>query len=102
MRRSLFGYFVAALVALGLAMPAYASGTLKVAIPSNLNTFDPHQTKIGEEYLATYLIYNGLVWLDHNIKPAPDLAEKWEATPDLKVWTFHLRKGVKYHHGREF
>jgi peptide/nickel transport system substrate-binding protein len=35
------------------------------------------------------------------LKVEPELAERWEYTPDLKTWTFHLRKGVKFHHGRE-
>jgi peptide/nickel transport system substrate-binding protein len=32
----------------------------------------------------------------------PYLAEKWEASDDLKTWTFHLRKGVKWSNGDEF
>src|SRR5688572_26856813 len=27
------------------------------------------------------------------------LATKWEISPDFKEWTFHLRKGVQFHHG---
>ena len=27
----------------------------------------------------------------------PDLAERWETTPDGKAWTFHLRQDVKFH-----
>jgi ABC-type transport system substrate-binding protein len=29
----------------------------------------------------------------------PRLAEKWEVSPDLKDWTFYLRKGVQFHYG---
>ncbi|HEY7495599.1 MAG TPA: ABC transporter substrate-binding protein, partial [Candidatus Tectomicrobia bacterium] len=29
----------------------------------------------------------------------PRLAEKWQVSPDLKEWTFFLRKGVQFHYG---
>jgi peptide/nickel transport system substrate-binding protein len=32
----------------------------------------------------------------------PGLAEKWEASPDLKTWTLRLRRDVKWHNGRQF
>jgi ABC-type transport system substrate-binding protein len=31
--------------------------------------------------------------------PVPQLATKWEHSPDFKEWTFHLRKGVQFHFG---
>ncbi|WP_193368716.1 ABC transporter substrate-binding protein [Pelagibius marinus] len=31
----------------------------------------------------------------------PSLAESWEASPDAKVWTFKIRKGVQFHNGKE-
>ena len=45
---------LAALIAAWLAwgQPAMAAGTIKIAVPSNLNTFDPAKTKIGEEYIV--------------------------------------------------
>ena len=32
----------------------------------------------------------------------PWLAEKWEASDDLKTWTFHLRQDVKWSNGEPF
>ncbi len=32
----------------------------------------------------------------------PWLAERWEASEDLKTWTFHLRRGVKWNNGDDF
>ena len=32
----------------------------------------------------------------------PYLLESWEASDDLKTWTLHVRKGVKWHSGRAF
>ncbi len=78
-----------------------AGGTLKVAVPANLNTLDPAKHKIGEEYIYNFLVFNALTLIDRDMSLKPDLAEKWESSKDLRTWTFHLRKGVKFHHGRE-
>src|SRR6266511_824323 len=45
-----------------------------------------------------------LVGIDRNTGAyIPELAEKWEMSPDGKNWTISLRKGVKFHNnGGEF
>ena len=80
---------------------AIAQGTLRVAFGSSLNTLDPAKTKIGEEYIQNFLIYSGVTEIDRDGKLKPDLAESWTASDDVKTWTFKIRKGVKFHHGRE-
>ncbi len=46
-------------------------------------------------------IYESLARFDENLQVQPSLAESWE-TPDPTTYTFHLRRGVKWHNGREF
>ncbi|MCH9019735.1 MAG: ABC transporter substrate-binding protein [Proteobacteria bacterium] len=43
-----------------------------------------------------------LVQIDKDRIPRPHLAESWEASDDLKTWTFRLRKGVKWSNGDDF
>ena len=46
-------------------------------------------------------VFNGLVQFDANLNVVPGIAKSWGASRDGLVWTFHLRQGVKFHHGRE-
>ena len=53
---------------------------------------------------ATAGIWSGLVHYDPDdpSKIAGDLAERWTVSPDGKTYTFHLRRGVKWHDGQPF
>ncbi len=53
---------------------------------------------------ATAGIWSGLLHYDPDnpSKIAGDLAERWTISPDGKTYTFHLRKGVKWHDGQPF
>jgi peptide/nickel transport system substrate-binding protein len=42
-----------------------------------------------------------LTFTDYDNVTKPYLAESWEASPDLKTWTFKIRKGVKWTKGDE-
>ena len=46
------------------------------------------------------LLYNRLVRVDDQLSIVPDLATSWD-NPDNLTYVFHLRKGVKFHNGRE-
>ena len=41
-----------------------------------------------------------LIWSDPKLNPEPRLAESWKPNGDGSVWTFKLRKGVKFHNGK--
>src|SRR4051812_48228549 len=88
-------------ITVALAAPAAAQGVLKMAVGSNLATLDPARSTNGEEYIYDNLVFNGLTRMRADLVVEPELAERWEYSQDLKTWTFHLRRGVKFHHGRE-
>ena len=54
------------------------------------------------QFSITAEVLSGLVQLDPELRPVPDLAESWEVSDDLLAYTFNLREGVKFHTGRPF
>lgn len=48
------------------------------------------------------LIFSGMTRSNEKGEIVPDLAERWDVTESGKVWTFHLRPGVKWHDGAPF
>jgi peptide/nickel transport system substrate-binding protein len=43
------------------------------------------------------LIFNGLTRIDHHGLIVPDLAERWEVSPDGLTYTFYLRPDARWH-----
>jgi peptide/nickel transport system substrate-binding protein len=46
------------------------------------------------------LFYENLVWVDFDLVPRPQLAERWEERSPTE-YIFYLRRGVKFHNGKE-
>ncbi len=64
-------------------------------------TLDP---AISQEVSSqTYIIhlFSGLVAFDQDMNLIPDIAERWDKSEDGGTYTFYLRQGVKFHHGKE-
>jgi ABC-type transport system substrate-binding protein len=85
------------------AQPAAAGqpkrgGTLISAVTAEPPTLDPH---LGFPATWTALMYDYLVYFDAQNKVQPNLAESWEVQNDGAIVVFKLRKGVKFHNGRE-
>lgn len=94
------------LLASTLAFPALrqasaAQEVLRIGIGTSLTNLDPMKTTIGDEYIYDNLVFNGLTRMREDLSVVPDLATGWKYTDDLKQWTFVLRRGVKFHNGRE-
>ncbi len=76
-------------------------GVYRRALANNPTTLDP--AFVSDIYSRTVVrqIVDGLVQFDAHLNPIPAIAEFWEASRDGLTWTFTLRRGVKFHHGRE-
>lgn len=47
-------------------------------------------------------VFDCLTEIAANGQLTGELAESWEASPDAAVWTFNLRRGVRFHNGAPF
>ena len=54
------------------------------------------------QFSITAEVLSGLVQLDPELKPSPDLAESWSVSDDLLTYTFKLRENAQFHTGRQF
>jgi peptide/nickel transport system substrate-binding protein len=76
-------------------------GTFRRMLGDDPATLDPAFTTDIYGGAVVRQIFDGLVQFDANLNPTPAIAEFWEASRDGLTWTFSLRRGVKFHHGRE-
>ena len=79
--------------------PRYG-GQVVVAISNDPGGLNPAITTQGTVHIVTGSIFSGLVAVDFKLKPVPDLAESWEASPDGKLYTFHLAPIATFHDGK--
>lgn len=77
-------------------------GTLVAAISEDPGHLNPAITTSGATHTASELVYNGLVSLDEELRPVPELAESWEVEEDGALYRFHLREDVTWHDGEPF
>lgn len=80
-----------------------SGGVLNYRDPVYFNNLDPTIGLRGEASHITARAFSGLLRFKRgpdigydDLIIGPHLAERWEASPDAKSFTFHLRKGVKF------
>ena len=94
-----------ALVLVAVSLPLSAQERmLRAAIAAaDAGSLDPHRSSASQDVAVFNWMFDALVRFPPGSNdPArlePSLAERWESSSDGLVWTFHLRRGVRFHHG---
>lgn len=71
---------------------------LKVRVGIDISNLVPGRLNGSTETAVAFNLYSGLLkFKQGTTEVVPDLAENWNVSPDGKTYTFHLRKGVKWH-----
>ncbi len=65
-------------------------------------SLDPAFAKDQAVIWACNQMFNGLVQLDNDLHVQPCIAKRWEISPDLKTYVFHLRNDVYFHRNKCF
>ena len=71
------------------------------AIRNDINGLNPFVRTTSTNVYVRQLAYESLLDFDKHGKLVPSLAESWTLSPDGKSYVFKLRKGVKFHDGKE-
>ncbi|WP_040404381.1 ABC transporter substrate-binding protein, partial [Chelatococcus sp. GW1] len=91
-------YLVAGALALALAASPAAAKTLVFCSEGSPEALNPQIVTTTTGMNAGRPMFNNLVeFVPGTTQIVPALAESWEISPDGTTYTFHLRRGVKFH-----
>ncbi|MCX7800490.1 MAG: peptide ABC transporter substrate-binding protein [Fimbriimonadales bacterium] len=103
--------WLVALAALSMLAAGCGTGTkqaepggakvFRYPIVTSPTTLDPGMVQDGDTIDLIQQVFEGLVCWGEDNQVKPNLAESWELSQDGRTYTFKLRKGVKFHNGRE-
>jgi oligopeptide transport system substrate-binding protein len=79
----------------GSSTPAPSNVTLHLALPLVPRQLDPVQAADLPSLNVAHELYSGLTRYS-GTGVAPDLAQSWDVSQNGLVWTFHLRKGLRW------
>lgn len=69
---------------------------------SNISSLDPAFARTQSNIWAVNQLFTGLVQLDDSLNIKPDIAKKWDISPDGKKYSFYLRNDVYFHKNQCF
>ena len=91
---------VAAALAATMAGTAHAQEkVLRAALHADVRTLDPFWTTQTIAGIHGMIIYDTLFGNDDDVRPHPQMVDRYEISDDRKTYTFVLRDGLKFHDG---
>ena len=84
-----------------LADPTRGGGVVTATILWQKLTFDPIHTTAAALGFMAKAVHQKLVSYGEGAELRPELAERWEVLEQGRHYRFHLRRGVRFHNGRE-
>ena len=90
-----------ALISSGPVLAQKKGGDVIIAMQAAPPSLDPHVTSAQVARNINLHVFETLYARDENARPVPDLAEGVTVSPDGLTYVFTLRRGVKFHNGRE-
>lgn len=72
---------------------------LRVGSAKDIIALDPVRTNDADSQLVYNLIFDSLALIGPDGKVIPHLAERWTVSSDGLTYTYHLRRGVRFHNG---
>ena len=83
------------------AAPTQHGGTIVIAFDQTIAHMDPDKATDGILGTISDHMFEALFEVDSSYRPVPFLAESYQMSADGKLYTFQLRKGVRFHNGKE-
>ena len=83
----------------GAGTPVGSAAYVQLSTP--VDFIDPAYVQNESEITIAKMIFQGLVRESSTGEVVSCAAEKWDVSPDKKTYTFHLKKGIFFHDGKE-
>ena len=75
-------------------------GTLRVGLTAFASSVEPYLLREAGSLAFAGIPGEFLTFSNNSLRVKPWLATSWKPNADLTVWTFQLRRGVKFHNGK--
>ena len=97
-----YALFSLPLATVALAQTPVRGGTAVIVVQADPGHLNPAISTGSHVHAVADSLYNALVELDRDLKPQPDLAQRWSVSERGAVYTFQLAPNVKWHDGTPF